>query len=39
MFLDLSLKAKIKKRDLIKLKPFCTPKEILNKMKGQSMEW
>ena len=31
--------AKIKKRDLIKLTSFYTAKEIINKMKRQSMNW
>jgi len=35
----LEIKAKINKRDLIKLKSFCTTKEILSKVKKQSLEW
>ena len=33
------IKTKIKKRDLIKLKSFCTAKETINMMKTQSSEW
>ena len=33
------IKTKIKKRDLMKLKSFCTAKEIINKMKRQPPEW
>ena len=44
MFWDLSpkaweIKVKIKKRDLIKLKSFCTAMETIDKMKRQSTEW
>ena len=44
IFLDPSpsvtkIKTKIKKRDLIKLKSFCSTKETINKMKRQSTEW
>ena len=43
-FLDLSprvmeTKAKLNKQDLIKLKCFCTAKEIFNKTKRQPTEW
>ena len=35
----LEIKAKINKWDLIKLKSFCTTKEIISKVKRQSSEW
>ena len=35
----MEIKAKINKWDLIKLKRFCTAKEIANKVKRQSSEW
>jgi len=34
-----TIKTKINKFDLIKLKGFCTAKETLNKMKRQPTEW
>ena len=33
------IKAKINKRDLIKLKGFCTAKETIDKMKRQPTKW
>jgi len=35
----MTVKTKINKWDLIKIKSFCTAKETLNKMKRQSTEW
>ena len=32
-------KSKNKQRDLIKLKSFCTTKEIISKVKRQPLEW
>ena len=35
----MEIKAKLDKRDLSKLKSFCTVKETINKMKRKSSEW
>ena len=35
----LEIKAEINKRDLIKIKSFCTTKETLSKVKKQPSEW
>ena len=35
----MEIKTKINKWDLIKLKIFCTAKEIIDKTKGQPTEW
>ena len=35
----MEIKTEINKWDLIKLKNFCTAKEIINKMKKQSSGW
>ena len=35
----LEIKAKINKRDLVKIKSFCTTKETISKVKRQHSEW
>ena len=35
----MEIKTRINKRDLVKLKSFCTAKEAINKMKRQPSEW
>jgi len=35
----MDIKTKVNKWDLIKLKSFCTSKETISKVKGQSSEW
>ena len=36
---EMEVKTKINKQDLMKLKSFCTTKEIINQMKRQSSHW
>ena len=36
---EMEIKTRINKRDLVKLKSFCTAKETINKMRRQPSEW